>query len=148
MKIILFVIILPFCIFGQDEAIQKLFPGKWKMETPAGEVFEEWEVVSQTELQGMGYRLENDVKLVSKKIYLKKFADQWAFVALPELKNITLFALVEYSAEKFIFENKDHDFPQRIIYQFNYDNTLKASVEGIVNGQLRSKEFYYRLVEK
>ncbi|MDZ7626373.1 MAG: DUF6265 family protein [Ignavibacteriaceae bacterium] len=134
-------------ILAQDDSITELFPGKWQMDTDKSEFFEEWELVNETELIGKSYRMKEGVKMISENIYLKKFADQWAYVAIPKSQTITLFALTEYSNNKFIFENKEHDFPQRIIYEFSSDGKLLAVVEGEVEGKIRREEFSFILVK-
>lgn len=144
------IILISFSInlFAQDETIHKLFPGKWKMEIENAEVYEEWEMLSETELVGKSYNIKNEVQIISENLYFKKFADQWTYVAVPEGQSIALFALIEYSPKKFVFENKEHDFPQRIIYEFHKDGKLTAAIEGDVNGELKRKEFSFILVEE
>jgi hypothetical protein len=117
------------------------------METDRAEIFEEWIVSGETELTGKSFSIEAGDEYVSEILYLKKFGEQWAYVAVPEGQSITLFALVEYTPKKFIFENKEHDFPQRIIYEFHKDGKLTAAIEGTVNGENKRKEFSFRLVE-
>ena len=133
---------------AQEDAIFKLFPGKWKMETDKSEFFEEWKVVEETELIGKSYSVDNGVYKISEILYLKKFGDQWAYVAVPESQNISLFALIEYTPKKFTFENNEHDFPQRIIYEFHKDGKMTAAIEGNVNGEFKRKEFSFRLAEE
>jgi hypothetical protein len=135
-------------LYGQDESIKNLFPGTWKMDFDKSEVYEEWEVLSETELFGKSYSKKDEVQIISENLYLKKFADQWTYVAVPNGQNITLFTLIEYSSKKFVFENKEHDFPQRIIYEFHKDGKLTAAIEGDVNGELKRKEFSFILVEE
>ena len=43
-----------------------------------------------------------------------------------------------------IFENLQHDFPQRIGYQRNGPDSLLAWIEGTEKGQVRRVEFPYR----
>ena len=135
-------------LYAQDESIKNLFPGKWKIDFDKLEFFEEWEMLSETELVGKSYSIEDEVQIISEILYLKKFADQWAYVAVPNGQNITLFALIEYSPKKFVFENKEHDFPQRIIYEFHKDGKLTAAIEGDVDGELKRKEFSFISVEE
>ena len=66
---------------------------------------------------------------------------------MPEGQNITLFALVEFTPKKFIFENLEHDFPQRITYEFHKDGKLTSSIEGTVNGENKRIEFSFTLVD-
>ena len=133
---------------AQEDAILKLFPGKWKMETDKSEFYEEWKVVEETELVGKSYSVDNGVDKISEILYLKKFGDQWAYVAVPEGQNISLFALVEYTPKKFIFENKEHDFPHRISYEFHKGGKLTAAIEGEVDGEFKRKEFSFMLIEE
>jgi hypothetical protein len=147
MKLILLIFLITQFTFAQDDYILQLFPGKWQMETDRAEIFEEWIVSGETELTGKSFSIEAGDEYISEILYLKKFGEQWAYVAVPEGQSITLFALVEYTPKKFIFENKEHDFPQRIIYEFHKDGKLTAAIEGTVNGENKRKEFSFRLVE-
>ena len=143
-KQILFFILLPVLfIYTQEQEIKKLFPGKWKLNVNNSEVYEEWIMESETELTGKSYSINNGVQDIGEVLFLKKFAEIWAYVAIPEGQNITLFKLIKYSSNKFVFENEEHDFPQRIIYEFSDDDKLSVAIEGIVNGKMKRKEFNY-----
>ena len=149
MKIILTFVIFSFTfLYAQDDAMKKLFPGKWKMEIANSNFYEEWELKSDDELIGISYGIDSGAKYVIEYIYLKNFDGQWAYIALPLDQNITLFALIEHTPKKFIFENKEHDYPQRIIYEFHKDGKLTASIEGNVNGETNRKQFTFLLVEE
>ena len=134
-------------LYAQDDSIVKLFPGKWKMEIKNAEVYEEWKLINENELIGLSYSLEDGVKIINENIYIKKFADQWAYVAVPKNQNIALFALTEHPPKKFTFENKEHNFPQIISYEFHKDGKMTATIEGNVNGEIKRKEFSFRIVE-
>lgn len=43
--------------------------------------------------------------------------------------------------KKVVFENREHDFPQRIIYWLDDDGSLRARIEGTIGGQSRSQEW-------
>jgi hypothetical protein len=134
-------------VFAQDDTIIKLFPGKWKMDVENSEVYEEWQLVNENELIGISYSIDDGVKNINENIYIKKFADQWAYVAVPINQNITLFALIEHSPKKFLFENKEHDFPQKISYEFHKDGTMTAEIEGDVSGETKRRKFSFKIVE-
>ena len=143
-KQILFFILLPVLfIYTQEQEIKKLFPGKWKLNVNNSEVYEEWKIENETELTGKSYTIKNGLQYIDEVLYIKKFADIWAYVAIPEGQNITLFKLINYSSNEFVFENEEHDFPQRIIYEFSDDDKLSVAIEGIVNGKMKRKEFNY-----
>ena len=143
-KQILFFILLPVLfIYTQEQEIKKSFPGKWKLNVNNSEVYEEWIMESETELTGKSYSINNGEQDIGEVLFLKKYAGTWAYVAIPEGQNITLFKLIKYSSNKFVFENEEHDFPQRIIYEFSDDDKLSVAIEGIVNGKMERKEFNY-----
>jgi hypothetical protein len=144
------IILISFSInlFAQDEAIHKLFPGKWKMEIENAEVYEEWQLVNKNELIGTSYSLENGIKIIHENLWIKKFADQWAYIAIPSNQNIALFALIKHSPKKLLFENKEHDFPKRISFEFHKGGKMTAAVEGNVGGEIKRKKFSFILVEE
>jgi len=147
MKIFLLIGLFSLNIFSQDESITSLFPGKWKMISDNIKYFEEWKSLNEDELAGIGFSIEDGDTVISEKLFLRKFDDTWAYVAIPSKQNITLFALTDFSERKFVFQNDEHDFPQKIIYEFHKDGKLTAAIEGIVGGEIRRREFNYMIVE-
>lgn len=71
---------------------------------------------------------------------------QVTYIASPRGVGTTGFALVALEGQRAVFENLEHDFPQRIIYQ-REGNRLTARVEGMVDGKFESKEWAWVLVE-
>jgi len=57
--------------------------------------------------------------------------------------NSVLFKLIELADNKIIFENKEHDFPQKITYEFITENELIATVEGQIDDKFKSIIFNY-----
>lgn len=51
------------------------------------------------------------------------------------------FKLTSNDKQRFTFENKHHDFPQTINYQYNAPDTIIASIEGMVKGNMRKESF-------
>jgi len=146
MKNIVLVLLFTASIFAQDEYILKLFPGKWKMDVANTQIFEEWAVVNDNELIGKSNSVENGTAIINETLYLKKFGEQWAYIAIPSEQSITLFALTKYTPKKLIFENKEHDFPQRISYEFHKDRKMTASIEGEIDGKIIRKNFSFILI--
>lgn len=66
------------------------------------------------------------------------------YVASPRGVGTTEFVLVRVGDTEVVFENRDHDFPQRIIYRRSGD-LLMARVEGAVDGHQRSEQWEWRL---
>lgn len=67
------------------------------------------------------------------------------YVAKPSGQAEASFKLVILQNKKMaVFENPQHDFPQRIIYSRLSDGSLFARVEATVNGQLRGIDYPHK----
>lgn len=124
-----------------------LLVGTWKMETKKGPIFEQWEKISNTHLAGKSYRLTENDTVMLETIQLVKRADGIFYIPVVENQNDRQpvpFRLVTGTADRFVFENQEHDFPQRIIYTIVTPDSVVARIEGISKGQPASSEFYYR----
>jgi hypothetical protein len=64
------------------------------------------------------------------------------FTAFIDGQPPTPFTLVSSDAGRFVFENKAHDFPQRVIYQ-RCGQDLCAAVEGEIDGKARTQTWRY-----
>lgn len=69
---------------------------------------------------------------------------QVIYIASPMGRGATEFALVQVEHRRAVFENQEHDFPQRIIYRRDGDR-LSARAEGVVDGELRAEEWVWTL---
>ncbi len=65
------------------------------------------------------------------------------YVAQPGGRPGTEFTLRKLQGTEVVFENPDHDFPQRIIYRIDEEGRLIARIEGRIGGSLRFKEWTY-----
>lgn len=57
------------------------------------------------------------------------------FIANPSGQKETSFKLIKSSYREVVFENPEHDFPQRVIYRLEFEDSLNASIEGIDDGK-------------
>jgi hypothetical protein len=63
------------------------------------------------------------------------------FVASPSGQPSASFQLVRVSDDEVVFENAEHDFPQRVIYRRLPDDGLLGRIEGVVDGEFRGLDF-------
>lgn len=61
-------------------------------------------------------------------------------------KEETRFKLIRASANEVVFENPEHDFPQRVLYKRDGDK-LHARIEGTKYGKTRGIDFPYTRVK-
>lgn len=64
------------------------------------------------------------------------------FTATPPNQGPTPFVLSSAKDGEVVFENKDHDFPQRVIYR-RCGADLCGRIEGTLNGKLESQDWRY-----
>lgn len=62
---------------------------------------------------------------------------------VPENPGPVLFKLVESSETHCVFENLDHDFPQRIEYKLETNSTLFVKLEGVENGTPKTESLSF-----
>lgn len=63
------------------------------------------------------------------------------FTAQPNGAAPTTFALLREGDGEYTFENKAHDFPQRVIYRRVGENALLARIEGLSKGALKGIDY-------
>jgi hypothetical protein len=70
---------------------------------------------------------------------------QISYHAMPAGRSpATVFPLLSMSDRRVVFENPDHDFPQRILYWLDEDGMLHARIEGTEGGETKSMNWRYR----
>jgi hypothetical protein len=63
------------------------------------------------------------------------------YVASPKGGPSTPFRLVECGEKRVVFENPEHDFPQRILYWIAEDGAMHARIEGPKDGKTAAMEW-------
>ena len=63
------------------------------------------------------------------------------YFASPRSAPPTAFKLVEAGDKRAVFENKEHDFPQRILYWVDAKGALHARIEGPQGGKTVAEEW-------
>ena len=78
---------------------------------------------------------------------IRSEGDRLVFVAQPSGQQRASFTSIELTATRVVFENRAHDFPQRVIYEIKADGTLAARIEGDRDGRVVTVEFPYERVD-
>ena len=67
-------------------------------------------------------------------------------VAVANKKNSSpvTFRFISSEEKQFVFENKSHDFPERITYTNPVKDSLHAWIEGTVNDEKKKVDFYFK----
>src|SRR3970040_763746 len=129
----LLLFLLSIFIQAQDKVEDiNIISGKWKLKESNFTLYEDWEKTDESTTIGLIITLDKQEENISERLYILKLNNHIVYIAQPGNNNPTLFTLISSEDNKFIFENKEHDFPQRITYHFTTDSTLTATIEGDV----------------
>ncbi len=123
-------------------------PGKWMLEN--GSTVEKWEKDGNL-YKSTVYKIVRKDSIVTERIRIREIEGEIYYEATVRGQNQekpTLFKLIEATGEKVTFENKNHDFPQKIIYQFTGEDKLTASIQGMLNGKPQKIEFKYSKIKQ
>lgn len=118
--------------------------GTWKNVSADGELYEVWNTSNDSVFSGIGFMILKGDTLFSEVISLEARNGELIYMPSVTDQNDGLpvqFKLTSHTGNEFIFENKEHDFPQRIIYNNPNSDSLYARVEGMQNGEFRKEEF-------
>ncbi len=125
--------------------------GSWWM--PVGEnsgegvIMEEWKKVNDTLYDGKSFDIINGDSTIYETIELVSSGNDIFYIPTMQDQNDRKpvpFKLTKQEKGKFTFENPEHDFPTTIIYDFQSDSVLNASISGTLNGEVKGMEFLYR----
>ena len=121
-----------------------LFPvwmaGSWRGTVDGVTMEEHWTSAAGDVMLGMHRDVRSGVKTSFEFARIEKKGDTLVYQAMPGGRPATPFTLKESSAQRVVFENPEHDFPQRIIY-WRESNRLCARVEGTIGGKSESEQW-------
>jgi hypothetical protein len=118
--------------------------GCWDLDRGRRHVVEHWTAPEGGTLLGVS-RTVADGKTVEYEFLLIRERDgALEYVAKPSGQPEAIFVASRVTADEVLFENPQHDFPQRIRYKKQPDGGLAARIEGTLNGAARGIDFTYR----
>ena len=120
--------------------------GCWEGSFPNGRtVSEQWMKPAGNVMMGMSRTVKNGKTVAYEFIRLEQSEDGTIrYIARPSNQPEATFTLILHENQKAVFENQQHDFPQRIIYERISRDSLVARIEGTINGKERKSDFPYR----
>lgn len=117
--------------------------GCWERKDDAKKllVSEQWMSPAGSSILGMGRTVKNGKTTGWEYMRIEQRDDGIYFVSRPkENREDTSFKMMSSTGAEFVFENKEHDFPQRIIYRLKA-NMLTGRIEGNNNGKFLGIDF-------
>jgi hypothetical protein len=119
--------------------------GKWiNNQDSTALFFENWTKNDAGDFNGKSYILAHHDTVFFESIKLHSL-DSGTYYSVSvrnqNLSDVVHFKLVSSANQTFVFENKKHDFPQSITYQYKAPDTLNAWIEGLIKGELKKETF-------
>jgi hypothetical protein len=116
--------------------------GCWSMKRGDSVVEEEWLKPLGGTLMGISRTVKGARTIEHEFLQIRDVKGTLAYIAKPSGQAEAIFPMKTSTNQELIFENPNHDFPQRIIYRRTTEG-VTARVEGTQNGQTRGIDFVY-----
>ncbi|WP_218824027.1 DUF6265 family protein [Sphingobacterium cellulitidis] len=127
---------------GQNKLPQFL-KGHWKVDGSNNQ--EQWDVLSENNMKGFGYKIVDNLPLVSEYLDIQVKNNELVLTATVLGQNagkpISFKSVKQDGSQQVKFVNYDHDFPQEISYSLSTDNPDQINVR--IAGQ--GKEQYLKM---
>jgi uncharacterized protein DUF6265 len=119
--------------------------GCWEGKVRGREVNEQWMKPAGGVMLGMARTVAQGKAVEFEFTQIREENDGTIYyVAKPSGQAEARFKLIQLQNKEAIFENPQHDFPQRIIYRLQPDGSLFARVEATANGKTRGLDYPYK----
>src|SRR5215212_5180369 len=119
--------------------------GCWEHVTPQRRVEEHWMAPRGHTMLSAGRTVAGEKLVEFEMVLIREQDGRLAYESHPSGQPSAVFLSQTLRAQEVVFENLQHDFPQRIGYKRD-GNALLAWIEGPRNGQTRRVEFPYTRV--
>jgi hypothetical protein len=126
---------------GSVEALSWL-AGCWKNDAAEPGSGEQWMAPAGGTMLGMSRTVRQGRTAEHEFMRVGPLEDgTLAFIAHPSGQATAIFPVLSLGETEVIFENLQHDFPQRVAYRLASQVSLVARIEGMSDGALRVIEF-------
>lgn len=115
--------------------------GCWDGSSAKREYSEQWMKPSGQTLLGMSRTVVNGKTVAFEFLQIREQEGEIYYIAKPSGQTEASFKLIKFGKQEAVFENPEHDFPQRIIYRLAEDGSLAAAIEGMSNGKMKKIDF-------
>jgi len=118
--------------------------GNWENKLEDGDLLENWKKVNDSLYDGESYFIKGKDTLHFEKIQMKQEGETLYYIATVKGQNndkpIT-FVRNDTIEKQLVFENPEHDFPQKIAYSQITKDSIVIQISGIQQGKASSERF-------
>lgn len=140
--------LIPVPMLAQGSGIERVawLRGCWEARNSRRTVEEQWMAPRAHSMVSMGRTVRGDTVVEYEQVVLREQGDRLAYEAHPSGQVGAVFLSIRLSDSAAVFEDAQHDFPQRVGYERRGPDSLLAWIEGLVDGRSRRVEFPYARV--
>jgi len=120
--------------------------GCWRSVNGQVTIEEQWMAPRGGTMLGMGRTVRGGQTTEYELVLIAVKDNRLVYEAHPSGQKPATFAAASASDTGVLFENTEHDFPQRVGYRRDGGDGLQAWIEGQINGTPRRVDFSYRRV--
>lgn len=120
--------------------------GTWESPRKNGLLIEQWTFKNDSTLQGYSFIIKNSDSIPQEKALLQYRNGNIQFIASAAAQNNeqpVAFSLIAINNGQYLFENKQHDFPQQISYQLLSSDSMQAFISGPMEGVQQKVDFHF-----
>ncbi len=147
-------LLLPAFCFAQIEDADDIFrelralDGTWFMPTDRGDRLESWRIADDSTLVGRDFRIKPEngdtVTLETMRIEFRNGNIDYLVIVRGQNQNKPVpFRLTQADYDGYVFENPDHDDPQKIRYLLLGNRELQVTLEGKRNNRAVKQEYVF-----
>jgi len=118
--------------------------GCWEGGSGERRIDEQWMAPRGGMMLGMGRTVVGQAVREFEQMMIREDRGKLVFTSKPSEQPEASFTSIEITPTRAVFENAAHDFPQRIIYEAAADGSLKARIEGKLEGKDKGIDFPMR----
>lgn len=118
--------------------------GGWENNSPEGRAIETWEKKNDSTYAGKSYFIMGKDTVSAETIVLEQHGKQVFYIPTVKDQNEgkpVTFTLTYSTAKQLVFENPNHDFPQKIAYTQITSDSVWIEVSGMVDGKLNAQNY-------
>lgn len=119
----------------------RFMAGSWAAGDDANRQEEHWTAPLGGMMVGMHRDLRSGRARSFEFFRIEERADGVWYLSQPGGRPATAFKAKELGASRVVFENLEHDFPQRILYWREKPGEIRARIEGTLKGKPESMEW-------
>jgi hypothetical protein len=131
-----------------DPSIQSVawLQGCWESATPQRTIDEQWSAPRGGTMLGTGRTVRGERTVDYEFVLLRVDAGHLAYEAHPAGQPSAVFTASAATADRVVFENPVHDYPQQVGYERRGADGLLGWIDGKEHGQAHRVEFSYQRV--